>query len=311
LKETTDYNHYIKRIERVFSNTIDKKFYNIHSLKHNSEINKIAAVVNEIKTRGCKIIFGGVSSTDSIKLVKILADKSILFITPTSSSIKIKEIHKKTIYMSLDDNHVVKSLVNKTKDLEGRFIVFRNLSYPNTNYIATQLFQKLKFLKRDIEIIDIISGVDIKLTKKQLMSDYFLIPTYEKDLINIHNAIKENKKRVMFGIDAWGTNLSVYKKFALNDKYFNSIKLDYWNHNTCSLPSFIETCNKYKKEFPKKGFDSFMAIAYDSAQYLNSIVKNEKKTEFMTFKNVIDRKIVKESHFYTITHKKYLYLETK
>lgn len=307
LKKATAYSQYVKRMESTFVKYIDKKTFNVYVINHNSKLESIANAVKSVHKNNCKIIWGGATSSDSIMIVKLLNDSSILFVTPTSSSVKIKKIHEKTIYMSLDDEHVINSLYHELKNREGGISIIRNLSYPNTSNISKKLYSKLSLHREDIELVEILNGSTKGVSLLNQDNLNVVIPSYEADLVTVHNYLRKNRKRIYFGIDGWGSNSNIYKKFASNDKAFRAIKLDYWNKAVCLEKNFSQVCSETSKDLSIE-FDSFAAIAYDSAMYINHLVDKKKRSrKFMTFEKVRDNGIIKIKHFYEIDFKSIRY----
>ncbi len=306
LKKTNEYNSYIKRMEKVFISSLDDSLFDQEVFYHKSSIESIKQVAQKISTDRCKFIWGGISSSDSLKLLKLLQMPNKTLITPTSSSIELSKLQKNTVYMTPNDNEVADLIFSKIKREEKEVIVIQNVSFPNTNVIGAKLFELFKKNGNKVKRIKIFKHTKNILFPEIKGEQIVVVPSYESDLNKVVKSLGNVKGITFVGIDAWGTNESVYKKFASGSKNFNSIRLGYWNNRTCERKEFQSICKKHSKYFSKE-FDSFMAIAFDSAVYLNQL-EGSSKDSFMAYQ---PSSIFRNGHFYSISSNGIQYMETK
>ena len=63
---------------QVFRDSIDKNLFNLYIFEHDETAAAINQAVQQSEKKACSIIWGGIISPDSIKVVKSIKNKNIL-----------------------------------------------------------------------------------------------------------------------------------------------------------------------------------------------------------------------------------------
>lgn len=254
---------------------------NLKLYPHGPALSSVSDAADQIIKSGTPIVIGGELSEESIVLGDKLGPKSIVLITPTSSSPQVTENKPFAFRACFSDTQVADELAKFVKaSLKPASVgVLQNVSSPYTDYLSSRFTDTYKTLlesesvseRKSIVVqkilrhtVDFSSNIDFFIANKVTHVAMFT-HDYEITRFSIQAANK-GFFPVYIGSDGWGNNEFVFENLVKNapsgDKFI-AYRNSYWKEDSKSamVGDFQRT---FQAKFHKNP-DAWSAIAFDSA----------------------------------------------